>query len=213
MKQRDYSRLDQLIDVIDNGLRTVFTTPRSQRKYPAEPHEDTTLSDAEKTLSGRLMRINHAGEVAAQGLYQGQALTARLPDVREKMEEAAQEENDHLNWCAHRINELGTHTSYLDPFWYVGSVTIGALAGFAGDKWSLGFVAETERQVVAHLQDHLHRISPNDTRSRAIIEQMQIDEGKHATTAIESGGAELPQPIRLLMKLTSKVMTRSVYWV
>jgi ubiquinone biosynthesis monooxygenase Coq7 len=213
MKERHLSPLDSLIDVVDSGLRTVFTTPRSQREYPAQAQQDMALSEAEKTLSGRLMRINHAGEVAAQGLYQGQALTARLPDVREKMEEAAQEENDHLNWCATRIKELGTHTSYLDPFWYAGSVTIGALAGLAGDKWSLGFVAETEKQVVAHLQDHLQRVSPNDTKSRAIIEQMQIDEGKHATTAIESGGVDLPQPIKMLMKLTSKVMTKSVYWI
>jgi ubiquinone biosynthesis monooxygenase Coq7 len=213
MKQRHVSNLDMFLDVIDNGLRTVFTTPRSQRDNPAQTQEDIALSEAEKRLSGRLMRINHAGEVAAQGLYQGQALTARLPDVREKMEAAAQEENDHLNWCATRIKELGTHTSYFDPFWYAGSVTIGALAGLAGDKWSLGFVAETEKQVVAHLQDHLQRVSPNDNKSRAIIEQMQIDEGKHATTAIESGGVDLPQPIRLLMKLTSKVMTRSAYWI
>ena len=213
MKQREYSSLDLILDVIDNGLRTVFTTPRSQRDNPAQSETELALSDAEKRLSGRLMRINHAGEVAAQGLYQGQALTARLPEVRDKMEEAAQEENDHLNWCATRIKELGTHTSYLDPFWYAGSVTIGALAGLAGDKWSLGFVAETEKQVVSHLQDHLQRISPNDAKSRAVIEQMQIDEGKHATTALESGGAELPLPIKQLMKLTSKVMTKSAYWI
>jgi ubiquinone biosynthesis monooxygenase Coq7 len=215
---RDYSPLDQFINVIDTGLRTVLTTPKSQRAYPAGAHgteteEDENLTDADKTLAGRFMRINHAGEVAAQGLYTGQALTAKMENVREKMQEAAQEENDHLNWCATRINELGSHTSYLDPFWYAGSVTIGALAGIAGDKWSLGFVAETEKQVVEHLDSHLRKLSPEDNRSRAILEQMKEDEGKHATTALESGGAQLPAPIKGLMKLTAKVMTKSAYWI
>ena len=223
---RHYSPLDQLINVIDTGLRTVLSTPESQRAYPAgercekggdkdsdENQADANLSETDKTQAGRFMRINHAGEVAAQGLYTGQALTAKMEDVREKMQEAAQEENDHLNWCATRINELGTHTSYLDPLWYVGSVTIGALAGIAGDKWSLGFVAETEKQVVKHLDSHLNQLSENDTRSRAILEQMKIDEGKHATTAVESGGAQLPAPIKGLMKITAKVMTKSTYWI
>lgn len=212
MKTRQLSILDQVIDVVDTGLRTVFSKPYSQRENPATTQADSSLNEKEKALSGRLMRINHAGEVAAQGLYQGQALTAKLPVVREKMHQAAQEENDHLNWCATRIDELNTHTSYLDPFWYAGSVTIGALAGLAGDKWSLGFVAETEKQVVAHLEDHLQRISPEDSKSRAILEQMKQDEAKHATTAIESGGAALPTPIKQLMRLTSKVMTRTAYW-
>ena len=215
---RDYSPLDQLINVIDTGLRTVLSTPESHRTYPAGEHGteselDDNLNEAEKTLAGRFMRINHAGEVAAQGLYTGQALTAKMPNVREKMQEAAQEENDHLNWCATRIGELGTHTSYLDPFWYAGSVTIGALAGIAGDKWSLGFVAETEKQVVAHLDSHLNQLSEQDERSRAIIEQMKQDELKHATTALESGGAQLPAPIKWLMKITAKVMTKSTYWI
>ena len=215
---RDYSPLDQLINVVDTGLRTVFTSPESHRDYPAGEHgadteQDADLSEAEKTLAGRLMRINHAGEVAAQGLYTGQALTAKMPEVREKMQEAAQEENDHLNWCVNRIEELGTHTSYLDPFWYAGSVAIGALAGIAGDKWSLGFVAETEKQVVAHLDSHLEQLTEKDVRSRAIIEQMKDDELKHATTALESGGVDLPAPLKGLMKLTAKVMTKSTYWV
>lgn len=213
MKQRQLSKLDTLIDVIDNGLRTVFSTPHSQRDNPAEQVENVGLSESEQALSGRLMRINHAGEVAAQGLYQGQALTARLMTVREKMEAAAQEENDHLNWCANRIKDLGTHTSVLDPLWYGGSLTIGALAGLAGDKWSLGFVAETEKQVVAHLDEHLQRVSANDQKTRAILEQMRDDEGQHATTAIESGGVPLPPPIKALMKLTSKVMTRTAFWI
>ena len=215
---RAYTPLDQFINVIDTGLRTVLSTPESQRAYPAGEHggefdEDANLSELDKTLAGRFMRINHAGEVAAQGLYTGQALTAKMEDVREKMQEAAQEENDHLNWCATRIKELGTHTSYLDPFWYAGSVTIGALAGIAGDKWSLGFVAETEKQVVEHLDSHLQQLSEDDKRSRAILEQMKEDEGKHATTALESGGAQLPAPIKGLMKLTAKVMTKSAYWI
>ncbi len=210
---RPLSPLDQIIDVIDTGLRTVLSKPIAVRESPANTQPDNELSEQDKTLSGRLMRINHAGEVAAQGLYQGQALTAKLPEVRGKMQEAAQEENDHLNWCATRIQELGTHTSYLDPIWYAGSVAIGALAGLAGDKWSLGFVAETEKQVVAHLDEHLHTISFRDDKSRAILEQMKEDEGKHATTAIESGAMDLPPPIKGLMRLTSKVMTRSAYWI
>jgi len=214
---RHYSLLDQLVDVVDTGLRTVFTTPYSQRPYPGQPDDETdadaTLTEADKDRAARYMRINHAGEVAAQGLYTGQALTAKLPDVRDKMQEAAEEENDHLNWCATRIKDLGSHTSYLDPIWYMGSVTIGALAGLAGDKWSLGFVAETEKQVVKHLDGHLAALNPEDKNTRAILEQMKIDESKHATTALESGGANLPPPIKGLMKLTAKVMTRSTYWI
>ncbi len=209
---RDYSPLDRLIAQFDTGLRTVFGQPiTTERADPADAVEDGELSDRERELSARLMRINHAGEVAAQGLYQGQALTARLPEVRDKMERAALEENDHLAWCENRVEELGSHTSYLNPLWYLGSVTIGALAGLAGDKWSLGFVAETEHQVVRHLDDHLARISPNDHKSRAILEQMKIDEGQHATTALAAGGAPLPAPIQGLMKLTSKVMTTLAY--
>jgi len=214
MTDRNYSPLDRLLDVVDTGLRTVFSTPPTgERGNPADTIDEAELSDTEKDLAGRLMRINHAGEVAAQGLYTGQALTAKLPKVREKMEQAAEEENDHLNWCATRVKEMGTHTSYLDPLWYIGSVTIGALAGLAGDKWSLGFVAETEKQVVAHLDSHLAQIDEKDKKTRAILEQMKEDEGKHATVALEAGGADLPAPIQSFMKLTSKVMTRSVYWI
>lgn len=214
MTDRNYSTLDRLLDVVDTGLRTVFSTPpMGERGNPADTVEEAELSDAEKDLAGRLMRINHAGEVAAQGLYTGQALTAHLPDVREKMEQAAEEENDHLNWCATRVKEMGTHTSYLDPIWYAGSVTIGALAGLAGDKWSLGFVAETEKQVVAHLDSHLAQVDEKDKKTRAILAQMKDDEGKHATVALEAGGASLPAPIQSFMKLTSKIMTRSVYWI
>ena len=209
---RNFSPADHLMMQVDTGLRTLFGKPSTtERPNPEDVVEEGELSSNEKELAGRLMRINHSGEVAAQGLYQGQALTAKLPEVKEKMERAAQEENDHLDWCEQRIKELGTHTSYLNPFWYVGSVAIGATAGLAGDKWSLGFVAETEHQVVRHLMSHLDQISENDHKSRAILEQMKEDEGQHATTALNAGGAALPLPVKKFMALTSKIMTKSVY--
>jgi ubiquinone biosynthesis monooxygenase Coq7 len=159
------------------------------------------------------MRVNHAGEISAQALYQGQALTAKLPDVRDKMEQAAEEEFDHLNWCQSRLSELDSHTSVLNPAWYAGSFVIGALAGAAGDKWSLGFVAETEHQVVRHLDEHLEKLPAQDARSRAILERMKYDEAQHATVALQSGGAKLPFVVKKLMQLTSKVMTRTAYWI
>jgi ubiquinone biosynthesis monooxygenase Coq7 len=214
MTTRDYSETDQLLMLLDKGIATVFGTPQvTERPNPSEAIEETELTAEDKTLSGRLMRINHAGEVAAQGLYQGQALTAKLPDVREKMERAALEENDHLAWCRKRANEMGTHTSYLDPLWYTGSAAIGAIAGIIGDKWSLGFVAETEHQVVKHLDEHLSQLPENDNRSKAILEKMREDEGHHATAAIQAGGESLPKPVKKLMALTSKIMTRTAYWV
>ena len=213
MQTRHYSPADKFLMHLDTGLRTVFGRPRvTERPNPAEQTEETELTQAEKELAGRLMRINHAGEVAAQGLYEGQALTARLPDVRDKMERAAMEENDHLAWCESRINELGSHKSLLNPLWYGGSLAIGAIAGLAGDKWSLGFVTETERQVVRHLDTHLALLSEKDQKSRAILEQMKEDEGHHATTALHAGGAELPTPIKKIMALTSKVMTKTAFW-
>jgi ubiquinone biosynthesis monooxygenase Coq7 len=212
MPTRQYSPADKFLMHLDTGLRTVFGRPRiTERPNPAEHIEETELTEAEKDLAGRLMRINHAGEVAAQGLYEGQSLTARLPEVRDKMERAAMEENDHLAWCESRINELGSHKSLLNPLWYGGSLAIGAIAGLAGDKWSLGFVTETERQVVRHLDSHLAQLSEKDQKSRVILEQMKEDEGHHATTALHAGGAELPMPIKKLMTLTSKVMTRTAY--
>lgn len=211
---RHFTPIDNLLMQVDTGLRTLFGKPSvTERPNPEEAVAEGELSATEKVLAGRLMRINHSGEVAAQGLYQGQALTAKLPEVREKMERAAQEENDHLAWCEQRIHELGTHTSYLNPLWYLGSVAIGASAGLAGDKWSLGFVAETERQVVRHLDSHLTQVAEQDNKSRAILEQMKEDEGHHATVAIQAGGAELPAPIKKFMSLTSKVMTKSVFWL
>ncbi len=214
MTTRHYTPIDNLLMNLDTGLRTVFGRPRvTERPDPAGNYEEAELSSEQREQVGRLMRINHAGEVAAQGLYQGQALTARLPEVREKMQRAAAEENDHLVWCERRIREMGSHTSYLNPFWYLGSLSIGALAGAAGDKWSLGFVAETEQQVVRHLDSHLAQISEKDKKTRAILEQMKQDEAHHATTALHAGGAELPAPVKKLMRLTASIMTRTAYWL
>lgn len=159
------------------------------------------------------MRVNHAGEVAAQALYEGQALTARLAGVRASMERAAQEESDHLAWCRTRLRELGSRPSLLNPVWYAGAFAIGAVAGVAGDRWSLGFIAETEAQVVRHLDDHLHRLPPEDRRSRAILERMRADELRHGTVAADAGGHALPAPVRRMMGITSRVMTRAAYWV
>ncbi len=211
---RHFSPLDQLISTVDNGLRTVFGQPIiTERPNPAANIEESELSAEQRELAGRLMRINHAGEVSAQGLYQGQAITARLPGIRNKMERAAQEENDHLAWCESRAKELDTHVSLFNPLWYMGSLTIGAIAGLAGDKWSLGFVVETERQVVKHLDEHMHEITAEDKKSQAILQQMKEDEARHATVALHAGGAELPSPIKGMMQLTSKIMTKTAYWV
>ena len=211
---RHFSLVDSLISNFDQALRTVAGQPAvTGRANPAIDQPENELSEEERRHIAGLMRINHSGEVAAQALYQGQALTARLPEVRAAMERAAEEENYHLDWCETRLEELGDRTSALKPFWYAGSFAIGALAGAIGDKWSLGFVAETERQVVKHLEDHLDQLPEKDERSRAILEQMREDEGHHATTAVEAGGVELPAPVRGLMTLTSKVMTKTAYKV
>ncbi len=212
MVTRSYSLIDRFLGGLDQALRTVLgPPPHAQRANPATAKPEHELNAEERAHVGGLMRINHTGEVCAQALYQGQALTARLPNVREKMEQAAEEENDHLAWTAERIREMGTHTSYLNPLWYAGSFAIGALAGAIGDKWSLGFVAETERQVVAHLTGHLERLPAQDEKSRAILEQMKEDEAHHATVAIEAGAAELPPPVKDLMRLSAKIMTTVVY--
>lgn len=212
MKQRSYSPLDQLAMNMDQALRTVFGRPQvTERENPTKDSAEAELDEAERQHVAGLMRINHVGEVCAQALYQGQALTAKLDNVRESMQRAAQEENDHLAWCEQRLDELHSHKSLLNPFWYGASFAIGAAAGLAGDKWSLGFVAETEHQVVRHLDEHLAQLPEQDERSRAILEQMKIDEGRHATVALEAGGAELPDPIKKAMRLTSKLMTSSAY--
>ena len=214
MQDRHFDFLDQLVLNLDQAARTLFGKPAiTERANPALNEEEGELTDRQRDHIARLMRINHTGEVCAQALYQGQALTAREASVKQSMARAAQEENDHLDWCEKRIKETGTHVSYLNPAWYAGSVAIGALAGLAGDKWSLGFVAETEHQVVKHLEEHLQQLPETDAKSRAILEQMKEDEGRHATVAIEAGGAELPYPIKKLMGLSSKVMTRTAFWL
>ena len=205
--------LDRLIIQFDKGLRTVFAPAPTVRPRPGRDLPEAALSEREKRHAAGLMRVNHSGEVCAQALYQGQALTARNPEARAALEKAAAEETEHLNWCETRLAELGSRKSLLNPFWYAGSLAIGMLAGALGDRWNLGFLAETERQVEAHLQSHLERLPAQDAKSRAIVEQMKIDEARHATTAIEHGGAPLPLPVRLGMRLASKVMTQTAYWV
>lgn len=207
---RKLSGVDNVIVEFDKALTTILGSPKTTgRTDPDKLITEHALSEKERKLSVALMRVNHAGEVSAQALYQGQALTAKLPKIKEAMQLAALEENDHLVWCKQRIHELGGHTSVLNPLWYLGSFSIGAIAGKVGDKWSLGFVAETEKQVVEHLDEHLLRISKHDLKSRAIIEQMKVDEMHHGATASDAGGAELPTPIKALMGLVSKVMTVS----
>lgn len=214
MTTRHYSPVDRLLMSADNALRTVFGRPlTTERPNPASHLPETDLAEQERRHVARLMRINHTGEVCAQALYQGQALTARLPETRRRLERSAQEENDHLAWCETRIEELGDRKSLLNPLFYAGAFALGAAAGLAGDRWSLGFVVETERQVEDHLDEHLDRIPERDERTRAVLEQMKLDEIHHAQLARAAGGAELPTPVRLAMRLASRVMTRSVYWV
>tara|TARA_R110002049_G_scaffold182677_2_gene350564 strand:- start:1950 stop:2594 length:645 start_codon:yes stop_codon:yes gene_type:complete len=211
---RKYSLIDRLLIEVDKALTTVVGKPETTAR--AMPDADLTeheLTAEEQRLSVRLMRVNQAGEVSAQALYQGQALTATLPEVRVAMEQAALEENDHLVWCQQRLDYLGGHTSVLNPLWYAGSFVMGAVAGKIGDKWSLGFVAETEKQVVQHLEEHLSEMSMRDDKSRAILEQMRLDELHHGTQAVNAGGATLPKPVKHMMGLMSKVMTKTSYWI
>lgn len=202
---------DYLIRRLDHALRTLTGVNQASRANPAGGATDDALDDAQRRESAGLMRVNHAGEVAAQALYEGQAATARLAGVRDAMARSADEETDHLAWCRQRLTELGSRPSLFDPCWYAGSFAIGALAGLAGDRWSLGFVAETERQVVDHLDDHLMRLPVGDRRSRAIVEQMKIDEARHGTAALAAGGRELPAPVRTMMRCASRVMTGTAY--
>lgn len=205
--------VDNLIIQFDKGLRTLFAPAQTARPVPGDMLAEAELSSEEKKLAAALMRVNHCGEICAQALYQGQSLTARDPAVQKALEQAAWEETEHLAWCERRIAEVGGRTSLLNPLWYTSSLAIGALAGALGDKWNLGFLAETERQVGAHLGGHLQRLPVQDAKSRAIVEQMKMDELGHATTAIQYGGAELPLPVKAAMRLTAKVMTGAAYWV
>jgi 3-demethoxyubiquinol 3-hydroxylase len=210
---RQYTLADRVIAPLDQVLRTLFATTASARPYPAEGVAETVDRPADRREAAALMRVNHAGEVAAQALYQGQATVAASGATRASLMEAADEETDHLAWCARRIDELGGRTSLLNPLWYAGSFAIGALAGLSGDRTSLGFVAETERQVVEHLEGHLHRLPRADARTRAIIEQMSDDEERHGRNALNAGGAALPPIIGHMMRFTARVMTRTAYWL
>jgi len=214
MTTRYYTAVDDLLINLDQAARTLFGRPATTgRPNPAAAAPPVELPPEEQRRAGRLMRVNHTGEVCAQALYQGQALTARLTAVRDRMEQATVEENDHLAWCATRLRELDSRPSVLNPLFYAGAFTLGALAGAAGDRWSLGFVAETEQQVVEHLNNHLQRLPAHDRPSRAILEQMREDEASHAASAMAAGAARLPLPVRALMKGVSKVMTGTTYWV
>ncbi len=213
MSTRQYSPLDHFITHIDQGIRTVFSQAIPARSNPAQKTIESPLPIEASRQSAALMRVNHAGEVSAQALYHAQALTAKSPAVKQAMQQAALEENDHLAWCEQRLDELNSHASYLNPLWYVGSFAMGVCAGWAGDKWNLGFLAETERQVVNHLGEHLERLPSADKKSREILVQMKMDEAQHASTACTAGAAELPTPIKFMMRGFSKVMTRVAYWV
>jgi 3-demethoxyubiquinol 3-hydroxylase len=204
--------IDRFIIEFDTALRSVVGGAHAHRPTPGSDKQSTSLLDAkEREHAAGLMRVNHVGEVCAQALYQSQKLVARNPEIRQMLDHSGQEEMDHLAWCETRLQELGSHTSYLNPVWYAGSFVIGLAAGLAGDKWSLGFVAETEKQVENHLESHLKKLPPEDERSRAIVNQMRIDEIEHGQAAISAGGAVLPEPIQKLMQAMSKVMTSTAY--
>jgi len=205
--------LDELITAFDKGLRTVFAPAQSLRPVPGEELAEAEMTGEQRAHAAALMRVNHSGEICAQALYQGQALTARNPDARAALERAAQEETEHLAWTERRIGELGGRKSLLNPAWYAGSFAMGALAGLLGDRWNLGFLAETERQVVKHLEGHLQRLPAADEKSRAVLEQMKEDEARHATSAMTHGGGELPEPAKLGMRLSSTVMTETADWL
>tara|TARA_R110001592_G_scaffold53232_1_gene163248 strand:+ start:615 stop:1265 length:651 start_codon:yes stop_codon:yes gene_type:complete len=207
-----HNSLDQLIVQFDQALRTLIPgSSTARRASPAVNVPETELDASERKRAAGLMRINHTGEVCAQALYQGQALTAKLPDIRQAMEEAAQEEVDHLAWCEQRLQDLDSRASLLNPAWYAMSFGLGAAAGLAGDKWSLGFVAETEEQVCEHLKEHLERLPENDEKSKAVLQQMLVDEKVHGDTARQAGGAALPLPVKLGMQMLSVVMKRTAY--
>lgn len=213
MKSRQYSALDRGIMALDSILGNLSkpSSMREKRPYPAASYSQPNLHENEKKHVSGLMRVNHAGEIAAQALYKAQAFTARDDELKKTMKQSADEEIDHLEWCELRLKELGDHTSYLEPVWYLGSFGVGAVAGCFGDKWNLGFLAETEYQVVRHLDAHLEQLPMNDNRSRAILEQMREDELNHATSAETAGAESLPKDVKRLMSLVSKIMTKIAY--
>lgn len=199
--------IDRLIIGFDRGLRTLFAPAQSARPMPGGDALEAELDASSREYVAALLRVDHSGEICAQALYQGQALTARDSSARAALEKAAQEETEHLAWTERRIAELGGRKSLLNPLWYAGSFAIGAAAGLLGDRWNLGFLAETERQVVRHLEGHLGELPAEDHKSRAILEQMRDDEARHATSALKHGAAELPAAVRQAMKVASKLMT------
>ena len=209
---RVLSPLDKLLSAADSAMRTLAAPAASARRQPQPTQQAAPLSAADKALSGALMRVNHVGEVCAQALYNAQALATRDPGLQAQLDEASREETDHLAWTQARIQDLGSHRSYLNPLWYAGAFAIGWVAGrVGGDKVSLGFVVETERQVEAHLKSHLDRLPANDLASRAVVAQMMVDERHHADMAQQAGGMALPLPARLLMKAAAKVMTTTAH--
>ena len=212
MGQRRLSLLDKLITEADSVMRTITSRGnQAGRNSPSEGHRDAELSERERAHVAGLMRVNHTGEVCAQALYQGQALTAKLPTVREEMQQAAAEEVDHLVWCVERLRELGSHTSYLNPAWYGMSFALGAIAGAIGDKVSLGFVAATEERVCSHLKEHLKQLPEDDRKSQLILQQMLQDEQRHGDNALAAGGTDFPRPVKDAMSAVSQVMTRTSY--
>lgn len=214
MNPRHYSLIDNFIIKIDQGLKTLQNSLSfTARPYPAEQIQENLLSPKEKKHSAGLMRVNHAGEISAQGLYQGQALFARSFEIKKQMQESAQEENEHLQWCYKRLNELNETPSVLNPVWYGGSFIIGAFASALGDAWSLGFIVETEHQVIRHLDSHINQLPASDEKSKKILAQLKIDESCHAHKALQQGAKNLPYPIKIAMGLVSKIMTKTAYWV
>ena len=205
--------IDILINTFDKGLRTLFANATASRDRPDANLGEADLSEMDKEEAAALMRINHVGEVCAQALYSGQALTSKNVQLVNSLQAAAFEEIDHLAWCEGRINELGGRKSLLNPVWYTASFTMGVAAGLMNDRWNLGFLAETENQVSIHLQSHLNKLNPADIKTRTIINQMQQDEAQHADDAKQLGGADLPAPVKLGMKLVSKIMTTTAYYV
>lgn len=205
--------LDRVIISVDNGLRTLLVRPESGRPSPLASQTQTQLAAKDKLTAARLMRVNHSGEVAAQALYQGQALTARTAEARGLLLKAAKEEQDHLAWCNARLDALNGKKSLLNPLWYAGSFALGVVSGAFGDKWNMAFLAETERQVEGHLAGHLDRLPAQDTQSRAVVEQMRADEARHAQTAVDHGAADMPNAVKQAMQFGSRVMTTTSYWI
>ena len=208
-----FGNIDKFINEFDLALRTLAATPSAARPVPASALGEAEMSESERRHAAALMRVNHCGEVCAQALYQGQALSCDDAAVTQALAQAAREEVEHLAWTAKRVGELGGRLSLLNPLWYAGSLAIGYAAGKFGTRWNLGFLAETERQVEAHLQGHLDRLSEQDAKTRAIVAQMKQDEGGHAQIARDLGAAELPEPVKRAMRLSAGVMTGLSYWV